>query len=149
MALCTLLILACCMAGFSGCSIHTAKFEFAVSDITITNEAYPTLAEITVTTTCVSGRFYDPQYPHGPEWGRPTLILEDGTVIEGGVNVTAAVTELDIRKGDSVELVNSIYIPEDIPEGEYTVRVEWLGSEQVIEGVKLTRNYEKNASEED
>ncbi len=136
------------MVCFSGCKIHTAKFEFAVSDITITYAEYPTLAEITVTTTCVSGRFYDPEYPHGPEWGRPTLILEDGTAIEGGVLVTMAHTELDIRKSDSVELVNTLYIHEDIPEGEYTVRVEWLGSEQVFEGVKLTRNYEKTASEE-
>ena len=127
---------------FSSCGARsTAKFEFALKDAELRYSDYFGLyyATVTVTTTCVKGRFYDPKYPHNPEGGMPTLYLSDGTGIEGKAEFNAAITKVDLRKGDTVEYGWSFDIPKDFTEGRYTVRVEWQGSEQIFEDVSFTK----------
>jgi hypothetical protein len=134
-----LLLLLCLSLTLCGCQISQATFEFAVSDATIQDTPYSVgrEASVTVVTTCTGGILYDSHYPHGIEGGHPTLILPDGTAIEGGCQTTAAVTKLFMRKGDTVEYWWSFDVPEDLPAGTYTVTVAWFGSEQTLEGVEF------------
>ena len=44
-------------------------------------------------------------------------------------------TELDIRKGDVIEYTWTFDIPRNFAEGDYDIRVEWFGSEQIFHGV--------------
>ena len=136
-----LLLLVGPVAVFSSCgSRNTAKLEFEIKDARIEySEAVGVhYATVTVVTTCVSGRLYDKEYPHNAEGGKPWLM--DGNIArEGHAEVNALVTELDIRKGDTVEYTWTFDIPSDFSEGEYTVRVEWFGSEQTFEGVTFAK----------
>ena len=127
---------------FASCGArNTAKFEFELKDAELiySESAGLYYAAITVTTTCVKGRFYDPLYPHNVEGGKPTLYLSDGTGIEGEADFTAAHTKVDLRKGDSVEYSWTFDVPRDFKEGNYTVRVEWFGSEQTFEAVTFSK----------
>lgn len=120
-------------------SRNTAKFEFELKDARIEySEAVGVhYASITVVTTCVSGRLYEKEYPHNAEGGKPWLI--DGEIHrEGHAEVNALMTELDIRKGDVIEYTWTFDIPRTFLEGEYDVRVEWFGSEQVFEKVNFS-----------
>ena len=134
-----LLLLLCLSLTLCGCQISRATFEFAVSDATIQDTSYSVgrQASVTVVTTCTGGILYDSHYPHGIEGGHPTMILPDGTAIEGVCDTTAAVTKLFMRKGDTVEYWWSFDVPEDFPAGTYTVTVAWFGSEQTVEGVEF------------
>ena len=136
-----LLLFSFCASALCGCKITAGKLDFTISNAQIASTAYGDYARITVTTTCTGGRIYDPTYPHGIEGGNPVLILEDGTELEFGINVTMAVTTLDMKKGDYVECTWEFWIPEDasydLSEGEYTVRVEWLGKTEIIQGVRF------------
>ena len=134
-----LLLLLCLSLTLCGCQINQATLTFAVSDATIQDTPYAVgrEASIKVVTTCASGILYDSHYPHGIEGGHPTLILPDGTAIEGGCQTTAAVTKLSMRKGYTVEYWWSFDVPEDFPAGTYTVTVAWFGSEQTLEGVEF------------
>ena len=120
-------------------SRNTAKFEFELKDARIEySEAVGVhYASITVVTTCVSGRLYEKEYPHNAEGGKPWLI--DGEIHrEGHAEVNALMTELDIRKGDVIEYTWTFDIPRTFLGGEYDVRVEWFGSEQVFEKVNFS-----------
>ena len=134
-----LLLLLCLSLTLCGCQISQATLEFAVSDATVQDTPYSVgrQASIKVVTTCTGGILYDSHYPHGIEGGHPTLILPDGTAIEGVCDTTAAVTKLFMRKGDTVEYWWSFDVPEDFPAGMYTVTVAWFGSEQTVEGVEF------------
>ena len=120
-------------------SRNTAKFEFELKDARIEYSEIVGVhyATVTVVTTCVSGRLYDKEYPHNVEGGKPWLI--DGEIHrEGHAEVNALMTELDIRKGDVIEYTWTFDIPRTFLEGEYDVRVEWFGSEQVFEKVNFS-----------
>lgn len=134
-----LLLLLCLSLTLCGCQISQATLEFAVSDATIQDTPYSVgrQASVKVVTTCEGGILYDSHYPHGIEGGHPTLILPDGTAIEGVCDTTAAVTKLFMRKGDTVEYWWSFDVPEDFPAGMYTVTVAWFSSEQAVEGVEF------------
>ena len=134
-----LLLLLCLSLTLCGCQISQATLEFAVSDATIQDTPYSVgrQASVKVVTTCEGGILYDSHYPHGIEGGHPTLILPDGTAIEGVCDTTAAVTKLFMRKGDTVEYWWSFDVPEDVPAGMYTVTVAWFSSEQAVEGVEF------------
>ena len=123
----------------SSCSSrNTAKFAFELKDAKIEySEAVGVhYATVTVVTTCVKGRLYEEDYPHNVEGGKPWLI--DGEIHrEGHAEVNAMMTELDIRKGDVIEYTWTFDIPADFMEGDYAVRVEWFGSEQVFEDVNF------------
>ena len=105
----TATLLALCLligsvAVFSSCgSRTTAKFEFSVKDARIEYSEIVGVhyATVTVVTTCVGGRLTDKEYPHEAEGGKPWLM--DGEISrEGRAEVDAAVTEVDVRKGDTV-----------------------------------------------
>ena len=134
-----LLLLLCLSLTLCGCQISQATLTFAVSDATIQDTSYSQgrVASVKVVTTCEGGILYDSRYTHGIEGGHPTLILPNGTAIEGGCQTTAAVTKLSMRKGDTVEYWWSFDVPEDFGAGAYTVTVAWFGSEQTVEGVEF------------
>lgn len=143
----TATLLALCLligsvAVFSSCgSRTTAKFEFSVKDARIEYSEIVGVhyATVTVVTTCVGGRLTDKEYPHEAEGGKPWLM--DGEISrEGRAEVDAAVTEVDVRKGDTFEYTWTFDIPGDFKEGSYDIRVEWYGSEQIIEGVTFEKN---------
>ena len=134
-----LLILAIAVPLSSCSSRNTAKFAFELKDAKIEySEAVGVhYASITVVTTCVSGRLYEKDYPHNAEGGKPWIL--DGEVSrEGHAQVNAMMTELDIRKGDVIEYTWTFDIPRTFLEGEYDVRVEWFGTEQVFEKVNFS-----------
>ena len=134
-----LLILSVTVPLSSCSSRNTAKFAFELKDAKIEySEAVGVhYATVTVVTTCVSGRLYEKDYPHNAEGGKPWLI--DGEIHrEGHAEVNALMTELDIRKGDVIEYTWTFDIPRTFLEGEYDVRVEWFGSEQVFEKVNFS-----------
>ncbi len=136
------LLLLLSVVSFASCGARsTAKFEFELKDAELRYSEHFGLsyAAVTVTTTCVKGRLYDPAYPHNVEGGMPTLYLSDGTGIEGKTELNAAVTKVDIRKGNTVECVWSFDVPSGFTEGDYTVRVKWYGSEQTFEGVTFSK----------
>lgn len=122
-----------------GCQINQATLTFTVSDATIQDTPYSVgrEASVKVVTTCAGGILYDSRYTHGIEGGTPTLILPDGTVIQGVTETTADMNTLFMRKGDTVEYWWSFDVPEDFPAGTYTVTVAWFGSEQTVEGVEF------------
>ena len=134
-----LLLLLCLSLTLCGCQISQATLEFAVSDATVQDTPYSEgrVASVKVVTACSGGILYDSHYPHGIEGGTPTLILPDGTAIQGETDTTTAVTKLFMRKGDTVEYWWSFDVPEDFPAGMYTVTVAWFGSEQAVEGVEF------------
>ncbi|MBQ1982245.1 MAG: hypothetical protein II229_03370, partial [Clostridia bacterium] len=71
---------------------------------------------------------------HNVEGGKPWLL--DGEISrEGRAEVNAMTTELDIRKGDVIEYTWTFDIPRNFAEGDYDIRVEWFGSEQIFHGV--------------
>ena len=133
------LLLLCLPLTLCGCQISQATLEFAVSDATIQDTPYSVgrQASVKVVTACLGGILYDSHYPHGIEGGTPTLVLPDGTVIQGEADTTTAVTKLFMKKGDTVEYWWSFDVPEDFPAGTYTVTVAWFGSEQTLEGVEF------------
>ena len=137
--ICLCSILLCLPLSLCGCQIDQATLEFAVSDATIQDTPYSVgrEASVKVVTTCMGGILYDSHYPHGIEGGTPTLILPDGTAIQGETDTTTAVTKLFMRKGDTVEYWWSFDVPEDFSAGMYTVTVAWFGSEQAVEGVEF------------
>ena len=130
------LLLLCLLLTLYGCQISQATLEFAVSDATIQDTPYSVgrQASVKVVTTCEGGILYDSHYPHGIEGGTPTLVLPDGTVIQGVTETTADMNTLFMRKGDTVEYWWSFDVPEDFEAGAYTVTVAWFGSEQTVEG---------------
>ena len=134
-----LLLLLCLSLTLCGCQISQATLEFAVSDATIQDTPYSVgrQASVKVVTTCEGGILYDSHYPHGIEGGTPTLVLPDGTAIQGVTETTADMNTLFMRKGDTVEYWWSFDVPEDFPAGKYTVTVAWFGSEQTLEGVEF------------
>lgn len=136
-----LILLTSSVAVFSSCtSRNTAKLEFSVKDAKIEySEAVGVYyATVTVVTTCVSGRLYEKEYPHNVEGGKPWLM--DGDVArEGRAEINGVVTELNMRKGDTVEYTWTFDIPGSFSEGDYDVHVEWFGTEQVFEGVTFTK----------
>jgi hypothetical protein len=134
-----LLLLLCLSLTLCGCQISQATLEFAVSDATIQDTPYfvGRQASVKVVTTCEGGILYDSRYTHGIEGGTPTLVLPDGTVIQGVTETTADMNTLFMRKGDTVEYWWSFDVPEDFPAGTYTVTVAWFGSEQTLEGVEF------------
>lgn len=138
--ICLCSILLCLSLLLCGCQIDQATLTFAVSDATIQDTSYAVgrEASVKVVTTCTGGLLYDAHYPHGIEGGHPTLILPDGTAIEGGCQTTTARTKLSMRNGDTVEFWWSFDVPEEFAVGTYTVTVEWFGSEQTVEGVEFT-----------
>jgi hypothetical protein len=131
------LLLLLSVSCFSSCgSRNTAKFEFELKDAKVEYSEVLGVpyATVTVMTTCVSGRFYDKEYPHNVEGGKPWML--DGEIArEGQAEVNAMTTELDIRKGDVIEYTWTFDIPRDFAEGDYDIRVEWFGSEQIFHGV--------------
>jgi hypothetical protein len=133
------LLLLCLPLTLCGCQISQATFEFAVSDATIQDTPYSVgrQASVKVVTTCEGGILYDSRYTHGIEGGTPTLVLPDGTAIQGVTETTADMNTLFMRKGDTVEYWWSFDVPEDFPAGTYTVTVAWFGSEQTLEGVEF------------
>lgn len=137
MLLASVLLLVSATALFSSCSSrNTAKFTFELKDARIEySEAVGVhYATVTVVTTCVSGRLYEKEYPHNAEGGKPWLM--DGDIArEGRAEVNALITELDMRKGDTIEYTWTFDIPRDFKEGDYDIRVEWFGSEQTFHGV--------------
>lgn len=134
-----LLLLLCLPITLCGCQISRATLEFTVSDATIQDTPYSVgrVASVKVVTTCAGGILYDSHYTHGIEGGTPTLILPDGTGIQGVTETTADMNTLFMRKGDTVEYWWSFDVPEDFPAGAYTVTVAWFGSEQTVEGVEF------------
>ncbi len=133
------LLLLCLLLTLCGCQISQATLEFAVSDATIQDTPYSVgrQASVKVVTTCEGGILYDSHYPHGIEGGTPTLVLPDGTAIQGVTETTADMNTLFMRKGDTVEYWWSFDVPEDFEAGVYTVTVAWFGSEQTVEGVEF------------
>ena len=133
------LLLLCLPLTLYGCQISQATLEFAVSDATIQDTPYSVgrQASVKVVTTCEGGILYDSHYPHGIEGGTPTLVLPDGTAIQGVTETTADMNTLFMRKGDTVEYWWSFDVPEDFEAGAYTVTVAWFGSEQTVEGVEF------------
>lgn len=133
------LLLLCLLLTLYGCQISQATLEFAVSDATIQDTPYSVgrQASVKVVTTCEGGILYDSHYPHGIEGGTPTLVLPDGTAIQGVTETTADMNTLFMRKGDTVEYWWSFDVPEDFEAGVYTVTVAWFGSEQTVEGVEF------------
>ena len=122
-----------------GCQINQATLTFTVSDATIQDTPYSVgrEASVKVVTTCAGGILYDSRYTHGIEGGTPTLILPDGTVIQGVTETTADMNTLFMRTGDTVESWWSFDVPEDFEAGAYTVTVAWFGSERTVEGVEF------------
>ena len=133
------LLLLCLPLTLCGCQISQATLEFAVSDATIQDTPYSVgrQASVKVVTTCAGGILYDSRYTHGIEGGTPTLVLPDGTAIQGVTETTADMNTLFMRKGDTVEYWWSFDVPEDFESGAYTVIVAWFGSEQTVEGVEF------------
>ena len=133
------LLLLCLPLTLCGCQISQATLEFAVSDATIQDTPYSVgrEASVKVVTTCAGGILYDSRYTHGIEGGTPTLVLPDGTVIQGVTETTADMNTLFMKKGDTVEYWWSFDVPEDFEAGAYTVTVAWFGSEQTVEGVEF------------
>ena len=121
-------------------SRNTAKFEFELKDARIEYSEIVGVhyATVTVVTTCVSGRLYDKEYPHNVEGGKPWLIVSKDHHYEGEMEYNAALTEVDIRKGDVIEQTWIFEIPRNFLFGDYDVRVEWFGSEQVFEKVNFS-----------
>lgn len=134
-----LLLLLCLPLTLCGCQLDQATLTFAVSDATIQDTPYSVgrQASVKVVTTCAGGILYDSRYTHGIEGGAPTLILPDGTAIQGVTETTADMNTLFMRKGDTVEYWWSFDVPEDFEAGAYTVTVAWFGSEQTLEGVEF------------
>lgn len=134
-----LLLLLCLSLTLCGCQISQATLEFAVSDATIQDTPYSVgrQASVKVVTTCEGGILYDSRYTHGIEGGMPTLVLPDGTAIQGVTETTADMNTLFMKKGDTVEYWWSFDVPEDFEAGAYTVTVTWFGSEQTVEGVEF------------
>ena len=132
-----LLLLIGSVTVFSSCgNRNTARFEFELKDAKIEYSEIvgAHYATVTVVTTCVSGRLYNKEYPNSPEGGKPWLI--DGEVSREGLAVLDPMTtELDIRKGDTIEFTWTFDIPHSFKEGDYDIRVEWFGSEQIFHGV--------------
>lgn len=121
-------------------SRNTAKFEFELKDAKVEYSevlGFP-YATVTVVTTCVSGRLYVKEYPHNAEGGKPWLIVSKDHHYEGEMEYNAALTEVDIRKGDVIEQTWIFEIPRNFLYGDYAVRVEWFGSEQVFEKVNFS-----------
>lgn len=140
-ALLALCLLIGSVAVFSSCgSRNTAKFEFELKDAKVEYSEVLGVpyATVTVVTTCVSGRLYDKEYPHNVEGGKPWLIVSDDHHYEGEMEYNAALTEVDIRKGDVIEQTWIFEIPRNFLFGDYDVRVEWFGSEQVFEKVNFS-----------
>ena len=135
-----------------GCQLDQATLTFTVSDATIQDTPYSVgrQASVKVVTTCAGGILYDSRYTHGIEGGTPTLILPDGTAIQGVTETTADMNTLFMRKGDTVEYWWSFDVPEDLEAGAYTVTVAWFGSEQTVEGVEfvLTEPMESSSQSE-
>jgi hypothetical protein len=131
------LLLLLSVAALPSCaSRNTAKFSFEIKDagIEYSQAVGVYYATVTVITTCVRGRLYVKEHPHNVEGGKPWLL--DGEIArEGRAEVDALVTELDIRKGDVIEYTWTFDIPRDFAEGDYDIRVEWFGSEQIFHGV--------------
>jgi uncharacterized protein (DUF169 family) len=126
--------LPCCCS----CENKTAKFDFEVKDGIIKYNGRYYYAELTVITTCKSGRLYYYEHPHTPiEGGRPVIELADVTVIEGSMDVSPALTQVNIRRGDVLE--RTCYLPDDFEPGEYTVKVSWNKSEEIFENVRFVR----------
>ena len=136
-----LLILSVTVPLSSCSSRNTAKFAFELKDAKIEySEAVGVhYATVTVVTTCVSGRLYVKEYPHNAEGGKPWLIVSDDHHYEGEMEYNAALTEVDIRKGDVIEQTWIFEIPRNFLYGDYAVRVEWFGSEQTFEAVRFEK----------
>ena len=136
------LLLLLSVSCFSSCgSRHTAKFEFELKDAKVEYSEIigAPYATVTVVTTCVSGRLYDKEYPHNVEGGKPWLIVSEDHHYEGEIEYNAALTEVDIRKGDVIEQTWIFEIPRNFLYGDYDVRVEWFGSEQTFEKVNFSK----------
>ena len=135
------LLLLLSVSCFSSCgSRYTAKFEFELKDAKVeySEIIVAPYATVTLVTTCVSGRLYDKEYPHNVEGGKPWLIVSEDHHYEGEIEYNAALTEVDIRKGDVIEQTWIFEIPRNFLFGDYDVRVEWFGSEQVFEKVNFS-----------
>ena len=135
------LLLVPIISTFSSCgNRNTATFTFELKDSKLKySEAVGVYyAEITVVTTCTSGRLDDKEYPHNVEGGKPWLIVSKDHHYEGEMEYNAALTEVDIRKGDVIEQTWIFEIPRNFLFGDYDVRVEWFGSEQVFEKVNFS-----------
>jgi hypothetical protein len=94
------LLLVPIISTFSSCgNRNTATFTFELKDSKLKySEAVGVYyAEITVVTTCTSGRLEDKEYPHNVEGGHPFLYLDNGH-IEGKAEFNGATSELRIRK---------------------------------------------------
>ena len=136
------LLLLLSVSCFSSCgSRNTAKFEFELKDAKVEYSEVLGVpyATVTVMTTCVSGRFYDKEYPHNVEGGKPWLIISEGHHYEGEIEYNGMLTEVDIRKGDVIEQTWIFEIPRNFLYGDYDVRVEWFGSEQTFEKVNFSK----------
>ena len=134
-----LLMLSPILLSISSCEIRTAKFEFDVEDGVI--KVYDNRIEyalLTVRTTCTSGWDY---YENGnpPTGGKPTLLLFDGSAIEGTTTTNDIITQVDIRRGDVIERTWEFYLPDGFEPGEYTVKVSWNKSVETFENVSFTR----------
>ena len=135
------LLLLLSVSCFSSCgSRYSAKFKFELKDAKVEYSEVLDVpyATVTVVTTCVSGRLYDKEYPHNVEGGKPWLIVSKDHHYEGEMEYNAALTEVDIRKGDVIEQTWIFEIPRNFLFGDYDVRVEWFGSEQVFEKVNFS-----------
>lgn len=135
------LLLLLSVSCFSSCSSrNTAKFEFELKDAKVEFSELIGAPYLTVTviTTCVSGRLYEKEYPHNAEGGKPWLILSDEHHCEGETELNGSITEVDIRKGDTIETTWLIEIPSTFVLGKYDIRVEWFGSEQLFEDVDFS-----------
>lgn len=136
------LLLLLSVSCFSSCgSRNTAKFEFELKDAKVEYSEVLGVpyATVTVVTTCVSGRFYDKEYPHNVEGGKPWLIISEDHHYEGEIEYNGMLTEVDIRKGDVIEQTWIFEIPRNFLYGDYDVRVEWFGSEQTFEKVNFSK----------
>ena len=140
-ALCFILLLIGCTVGPRSCKM--GKLDFSVSEPLLHTSEYGDYATVTVTSTCTGGFIYDSSYPHGIEGGKPTLILPDGRELEFYCNVDAMETTLDMKPGNYTRRTWEFWFPDDVDydlsEGEYAIRVTWLGFEETIEGIRFTR----------
>lgn len=129
--------------------IRTAKFIFDISldnfklrkaeDLYFSDVDMVSF-DITVTTTCTSGRYkYTSTVTPGFDGGIPTIILPDGSEIKNDpVEKAMGYDEVDIRKGDNTERIWRFTVPTDFVWGEYDIRVECdNGQTKIFENVLI------------
>ncbi len=135
------LMLICLLLCICSCEIRSAKFDFEVKDGVIKlYDGHINYAELTVTTICISGRYYYVSRDTPNEGGRPIIVLLDGSELKAfGFDITGMENTTNVRRGDIIERTWDFDLPEGFEPGEYTVKVSWNKSEQTFYNVSFTR----------